>query len=66
MNHMNIVSEIRKSTDAENSLVFGEDALSACPCDLEKAYAKCCEPLIKGVRKASTPEELMFPDYFYA
>ena len=28
-----------------------------------KAYAECCEPVIKGTRKAATPEELMRSRY---
>ena len=28
-----------------------------------KTYAECCEPVIKGTRKAATPEELMRSRY---
>ncbi len=34
-----------------------------CPCGLEKEYSECCEPLIKGARKAETAEELMRSRY---
>ena len=34
-----------------------------CPCMSGKAYAECCEPVIKGTRKAATPEELMRSRY---
>ena len=30
-----------------------------CPCCSGKDYAECCEPVIKGSRKAATPAELM-------
>lgn len=34
-----------------------------CYCGLEKPYAECCEPIIKGEAKARTPEELMRARY---
>jgi len=34
-----------------------------CPCGSGKTYAECCEPVIRGQRKAATPEELMRSRY---
>jgi SEC-C motif-containing protein len=34
-----------------------------CPCGNNKAYADCCEPIIKGTKKAETAEELMRSRY---
>ena len=34
-----------------------------CPCMSGRDYAECCEPVIKGTRKAATPEELMRSRY---
>ncbi len=34
-----------------------------CPCGIEKTYAECCEPVIKGERVAVTAEELMRARY---
>lgn len=34
-----------------------------CPCGSELTYKKCCEPLIKGDRKAETPEQVMRARY---
>jgi len=36
---------------------------SRCPCGSKKSYASCCEPLIKGARKAETAEELLRSRY---
>ena len=36
---------------------------TACPCDSGLPYASCCEPLIKGVTAASSPEALMRARY---
>ena len=30
-----------------------------CPCMSSKTYEECCKPLLKGIDKAKTPEELM-------
>ena len=35
----------------------------ACPCLSGKTYAECCEPIIKGVTLAETPEALMRSRY---
>lgn len=35
----------------------------SCPCGLDKKYADCCEPVIKGDRAAATAEELMRARY---
>lgn len=34
-----------------------------CPCGSGKDYSECCEPVIKGTRKAATPAELMRSRY---
>ena len=34
-----------------------------CPCCSGKLYSECCEPIIKGSRKAETPEEVMRARY---
>lgn len=34
-----------------------------CPCCSGKTYEECCEGIIKGIRKAATPEELMRSRY---
>ena len=34
-----------------------------CPCKSEKAFEQCCQPIINGVNKANTPEELMRSRY---
>ena len=34
-----------------------------CPCGSQKAYADCCQPLIKGERTADTAEALMRSRY---
>ena len=34
-----------------------------CPCCSGKEYSECCEPIIKGTRKAATPAELMRSRY---
>jgi SEC-C motif domain protein len=34
-----------------------------CPCGSNKAFAECCEPLLKGDRLATNPEELMRSRY---
>ena len=39
------------------------DATSHCPCGNKKPYVECCEPVIKGTRKAATPEECMRARY---
>lgn len=36
---------------------------TACPCNSGLPYASCCEPLIKGVTAASSPEALMRARY---
>ena len=36
---------------------------TACPCDSGLPYASCCEPLIKGVTAAASPEALMRARY---
>ena len=35
----------------------------SCYCNSQKAFQECCEPYIKGVKKASTPEILMRSRY---
>jgi len=37
--------------------------MEQCPCGSNKSYSECCEPIIKGTRKAATPEELMRSRY---
>lgn len=37
--------------------------MELCPCGTGKAYADCCEPIIKGVRPAETAEALMRSRY---
>ena len=37
--------------------------MNNCPCGSGNAYAACCEPIITGVRPASTAEELMRARY---
>ncbi len=37
--------------------------MSMCPCGLEKKYSECCEPIIKGKKKAETAEQLMRSRY---
>lgn len=37
--------------------------MEICPCGSSLGYAECCEPLIKGKRKAATAEELMRSRY---
>ncbi len=37
--------------------------MELCPCGSEKDYEVCCEPVIKGTRKALTAEELMRSRY---
>ena len=37
--------------------------MDACPCGSELSYVECCEPLIKGVKAAVTPEQLMRARY---
>lgn len=34
-----------------------------CPCGSGKTYSECCEPIIKGNKKAATAEELMRARY---
>jgi SEC-C motif-containing protein len=34
-----------------------------CPCDPEKNFSDCCEPLLKGTQDAATPERLMRSRY---
>ena len=34
-----------------------------CPCGSGKTYSECCEPIIKGTKKAATAEELMRARY---
>ena len=34
-----------------------------CPCGSGKAYSECCEPIIKGITPAPTPEALMRSRY---
>ena len=34
-----------------------------CPCGSGKTYAECCEPIIKGTKKAPTAESLMRARY---
>ena len=34
-----------------------------CPCCSGKLYSECCEPIIKGTRKAESPEEVMRARY---
>ncbi|MCQ2610310.1 MAG: YchJ family protein [Treponema sp.] len=34
-----------------------------CPCGSGKAYGECCEPIIKGTKKAETAEQLMRARY---
>ena len=34
-----------------------------CPCCSGKLYSECCEPIIKGTRKAGNPEEVMRARY---
>lgn len=37
--------------------------MDRCPCGSELSYAECCEPVIKGVRAAENPEQLMRSRY---
>jgi len=37
--------------------------MELCPCGTGRAYAECCEPVIKGVRPAETAETLMRSRY---
>ena len=37
--------------------------MKACPCGTTKNYADCCEPFIKGTKKAPTAEALMRSRY---
>ncbi len=37
--------------------------MGACPCGSEKAFDRCCEPLLKKQRQADTAEELMRSRY---
>lgn len=37
--------------------------MSNCPCGLEVTFSECCEPLIKGKKKAATAEQLMRSRY---
>lgn len=37
--------------------------MEICPCNSEKPYQECCEPIIKGQRPAETAEELMRSRY---
>ncbi len=37
--------------------------MEQCPCGSGKSYAQCCGPIIKGKRKAASPEELMRSRY---
>ena len=37
--------------------------MDLCPCGCGKDYTECCEPIIKGTRKAGSPEELMRSRY---
>jgi SEC-C motif-containing protein len=37
--------------------------MEKCPCGSGLTYSECCEPLIKGVRAAATPEQLMRSRY---
>lgn len=37
--------------------------MEKCPCNSQKNYAVCCEPLLKGVAKATTAEALMRSRY---
>lgn len=37
--------------------------MNNCPCGSGRAYADCCEPIIAGLRPATTPEELMRARY---
>ncbi|GFO60274.1 UPF0225 protein [Geomonas silvestris] len=37
--------------------------MELCPCGTGRAYAECCEPVIKGVRPAETAEALMRSRY---
>ena len=36
---------------------------TACPCQSGLSYDACCEPLIKGTRRAASPEALMRARY---
>ncbi len=35
----------------------------ACPCHSGRRFTECCGPILKGARKAATPEELMRSRY---
>ncbi len=37
--------------------------MKKCPCGSGNSYANCCEPLLKGEKKAATAEELMRSRY---
>lgn len=67
----------RKSSRYESAFFKNALALSAffcynfrmeqnenlCPCGSGKIYGECCEPIIKGTKKAATAEELMRARY---
>lgn len=36
---------------------------NTCPCGMNKIYSDCCEPIIKGTKKAETAEQLMRSRY---
>ena len=42
-------------------VIMPED--NTCPCCSGKSYAECCEKIIRGEKKAATPEELMRARY---
>ncbi len=37
--------------------------MANCPCGSNQTYEQCCEPFIKGIKIASTPEELLRARY---
>ncbi len=53
------------TTVAPSEFRSAKDALAAglCPCGKNSKAAACCQPVIRGKRKAETPEELMRARY---
>ncbi len=54
------------STAITNSIagsITGADILDLCSCDTKKPYSQCCEPIIKGIKIADTPANLMRARY---
>lgn len=57
------INSSSKTQNANNTPNETNATLGPCPCDSGQAYSACCEPLLRGLKKAQSAEQLMRSRY---